>query len=266
MKKKKLSIILFFFLIAKIFISFDNFAFSENKISKNFNNSEEKLVFSISPRVHPFEFYDQNKEISGFDFDFAKLVAEKLNKKLIIKDTPILTSFKLLEIGEFDAIISTIVLSEFRKKRQDFLLSDSYFEDDMIFLFRKEDFLKFDSIKSLKNSQISCTYGCFMFDDWFAKNLPDSKLFFFENLPLETHALFDKKIDAILINRHEGFFLKEKYPEEIDHFDKFVLKVNYTILIKKDNKKLLDEINWAIKEIHKSEKFEKLRIKWNLEK
>jgi ABC-type amino acid transport substrate-binding protein len=254
---KKL-LILFFVLFISIFL----FKKIDKKDSQNLNSKKE-IIFSISPRMYPFEFYNENKEVDGFDADYAKLLGKKLNRNVVIDDTPIPASFKLLDMNEFDAIISTIVLSDYRKKRneKEFLLSDSYLEDDMIILFLEKN--KKNSIKDFENSVINCPYGCFLFEDWFLENLPNAKQAQFANPSLDLKALNEGKTDGILINKHEGFYLLGKYPDKLN-FLETSLKVNYTILVNKNNYKLLEEINKAIKEINDSEELKNLKIKWKL--
>ena len=131
------------FIIVVCFIIFSSVLFLKKESFSRKNHEISEIKFSISPRIYPFEFYNNKKEIDGFDFDFANLLAKELKKKPIIKDSPILASFELLKINDFDAIISTILLSEWRKKQKDFLLSDPYIQDRMIFIFKKASRVSF---------------------------------------------------------------------------------------------------------------------------
>jgi ABC-type amino acid transport substrate-binding protein len=233
---------------------------SKNNITKYNKNNQEiknKIVFSNSPRLYPFEFYDKKKNPAGFDIDFARLIGKYLNLDVIIQDNPILFSFKLLEMNKFDAIISTIVLTDQRKKTKDFLISKPYFEDDMILIFLKKkenNVYKKLLLNDFHDKKISCTYGCFIFKEWFSKNLPNAQHFFFNNPAPEFDALLKNQIDAILINKQEGLYLKNKYPDKIDFITNLDLKVEYIILVNKNQNNLLLEINNAIIKIHENKK------------
>lgn len=249
-------------IIFVLFFIIYNFSNKLNALENN--NYKGKIIFSTSPRMYPFEFYDQNRDISGFDIDFIKLVFKFLNKEIEVIDNNILQSFQLLKINQIDGIISTIIITESRLKSNFFNLSDPYFEDDLVLLHKKNK--NFNNLIDFDGLNISCTYGCFMFKEWFEKNLPNTdkkKWLFNENPANDIKFLMNEKFDAILINKNEAKFLKEKF-SELEIFDKFILNVQYTILLNKENKKLLNEINIAIKALEKSDLIEELKKKYSL--
>ena len=83
--------------------------------------SGKKLVIATDATWPPMEYVDENtKEIVGFDIDFMKAVAETGGFGVEFKNTAWDGIFAGLATDKYDAIISSVTITEERKKEMDF--------------------------------------------------------------------------------------------------------------------------------------------------
>ena len=68
------------------------------------------------------EMVDKDKNIVGFDIDFMKAVAEEAGFKVEFKNTAWDGIFGGLDLGNYDAVISSVTITDERKQNFDFSL------------------------------------------------------------------------------------------------------------------------------------------------
>jgi ABC-type amino acid transport substrate-binding protein len=100
---------------------------------EKFESNEEKIKIGIIAPAPPFSFFEEN-EWSGFSFELANLISQKLNKKLEVTILETKTSSVSLKNKFIDTIIGTYPI-ELRKK--EFIFSDVYLEQGFILIFKK---------------------------------------------------------------------------------------------------------------------------------
>jgi len=83
----------------------------------------------------PMEFVDAQKSIVGLDIDFLKAVAKEAGFKVVFKNTAWDGIFAGIEAGKYDAIISSVTITDERKKTMDF--SDPYINAGQILVVPK---------------------------------------------------------------------------------------------------------------------------------
>lgn len=85
----------------------------------------------------PMEMVDAAKNIVGFDIDFLKAVAKEAGFTVVFKNTAWDGIFAGIEAGKYDAIISSVTITDERKKTMDF--SDPYINAGQILVVPKTD-------------------------------------------------------------------------------------------------------------------------------
>lgn len=138
----------------------------------------------------------------GYDVQIAKIVAEKLNKKLVIVKTewdglpPALTS------GKIDAIIAGMSPTAERKKEVDF--SDVYYESNLVMLVRADSqFAKATSLKDFAGAKITGQLNTFHYD--MVAQIPEvKKQPAMDNFPAMRVALESGTIDGYVTERPEA--------------------------------------------------------------
>ena len=78
--------------------------------------SQETLIIGLQSGYPPFEFMDTTGKIVGFDVEIAEIIAEKLQKTLVIKDMEFEGEILSLKQGKIDLIISGMNITPSRLK------------------------------------------------------------------------------------------------------------------------------------------------------
>ena len=84
----------------------------------------EKIVIATDATWPPMEMVDEAKEIVGFDIDLMNAAAKEGGFAVEFKNTAWDGIFAGLEAGEYDAVMSSVTITDERKKTMDF--SDPY--------------------------------------------------------------------------------------------------------------------------------------------
>lgn len=170
--------------------------------------SEDTFKVGMEVNYAPFNFSqidDSNGAVevsnspgeyaNGYDVQMAKLIAEKLNKKLEIVKTewdglaPALTS------GKIDAIIAGMSPTEERRKEIDF--SDNYYSSDLVVVIDKESkFKDAKSLKDLKDIKITGQLNTFHYS--VIDQIPNAK-------KQEAMESFPSMISATLAGKIDGY-------------------------------------------------------------
>ena len=158
------------------------------------STAEDKITFGVAAMYPPFE-YKSGNELMGFDIDLAKAIAKELNKKVEFDEMQFLALFPSLQNGTIDAAISTITVTEERKKNFDF--SNPYYFEDISVVYRKDH--PVTSKDDMKNAKIACTIGTSN-ERWLKKNAPSAQIMTFDNTNLSIEALKVGHIDAIIMD------------------------------------------------------------------
>ncbi len=237
------------------------------------SNDEGKIIFAVSAKIYPFEFYENN-ELAGFDIEFAKLIAKELNKEPIFKDVYYYNIFNLLQNSSVDASISSHILTQKRSKQ--FLFSKIYQKSQPTLVYNSK-FNNILSIKDMKNKKISPFYGS-MFNEWFLDKIgPDVQKVYYNDELSASKALENGLIDILMLDRFEAIYLIKKnsdlriadlgldfYLYELD--ENLNKRKNYdfgfAIILNKKNNDLLQKINFAIEKLEKEGKIDELRKKF----
>lgn len=95
-----------------------------------------KIVVASDATWPPMEFVDENKNVVGFDIDLVNEVAKAAGFAVEIKNTAWDGIFAGLAAGNYQAIASSVTITEERKATMDF--SEPYVNAGQILVVRKE--------------------------------------------------------------------------------------------------------------------------------
>jgi polar amino acid transport system substrate-binding protein len=224
-----------------------------------------KLKIATDAAYPPFESVDPaTGEIVGFDIDLMKEIATAGGFEVEFVNTPWDGIFVGLDNDNYDAVISSVSITDERKQTYDF--SDPYYTIYQALITRKADGEKFKSLADLKGkkvgAQIGTTGAIFVGKD------PNVKLVNYDDNGLAIEALLKGDVDAVVCDHPVAFNYALVNPS---YKDKLVVtnpRVNdkpepYGICIKKGNTKIVDLINKGLKGVT-PEKIAELEAKWKL--
>ncbi|MBI2785989.1 MAG: transporter substrate-binding domain-containing protein, partial [Legionella longbeachae] len=117
----------------------------------------DTLHFSTSAEYPPFEYSDHG-EIKGFDIELARLIAKELGKEAAFDNMQFSTVLPAVSTGQDDLAISTITITDERKKNFDF--SDPYFFEGMAAVYKSSE--PITQSRQLKGKKIAVQLGTVM--------------------------------------------------------------------------------------------------------
>jgi len=96
-----------------------------------------KFVIASDATFPPMEMVDENKQIVGFDIDLINAIAKASGFEVEIKNTAWDGIFAGLESGDYDAIISSVSITDERQAKYDF--TEPYINAGQVVVVRVED-------------------------------------------------------------------------------------------------------------------------------
>jgi polar amino acid transport system substrate-binding protein len=218
------------------------------------------VTFATDATWPPMEMVDKNKAIVGFDIDFMNAVAKEAGFKAVYKNTAWDGIFGGLEAGKYDAIVSSVTITDERKKQYDF--SDPYITVGQILVVPKttKDVKVLADLKGKKVGAQIGTTGSFEIKK-------------VEGVELKTYDEIGLAFEDMAAGRLSGVVCDEPTAanfalQRAEYRDKFKIvgepftEEFYGVVVKKGNKKLLDLINKGIRAVQAKKIDVQLRKKW----
>lgn len=228
--------------------------------------SEEILVIGLQSGYPPFEFMDTTGKMIGFDVEVAEMIAEKLQKRLVIKDMEFEGEILSLKQGKIDLIISGMNITPSRLKE---MLMVSYHGEEatsMSLIFWNEippGVSTIEDIALLPNPTVSVESGA----------IPETYMNRYTNIKAKSFQgalgpLMDVKYGKSVANLVEpdvAEYLKKQHPEiKILNvpLPKEETIMGFGIGIKKENQQLFQQIQTIIQGLKASGELKQLEDKW----
>ena len=149
-----------------------------------------RLVFGTSADYQPFEYYDENYQITGFDAALAREIGSQLGLQVELSDIAFEALPAALQIGEIDAAIAAISVSPERQQVMDF--TNVYFtSDDMVLARDNEGTVTITKAEDLVPFRVGVQRGS-IYATWLQENLVDTGL-----MPEDKLLQYAKAEDAV---------------------------------------------------------------------
>lgn len=170
----------------------------------------DTLVLATSADYPPYEFHkliDGKDEIVGFDISLAQLIADKLGKKLEIRDISFDSCLIELNMDKADIVIAGMSPDPDR----DAAFSDIYYDTTQCVLVRKADSSKYTDVASLAGQTIGAQLGSAQ-EKAAKAELPDSNLVSLQKIPDLLLNLSSGKSEAVVMEK----FVAKTYLQTYD--------------------------------------------------
>lgn len=219
-----------------------------------------KIVVATDATWPPMEMVDANKHIVGFDIDFMNAVAKEAGLSVTYKNTAWDGIFAGLASGQYDAIISSVTITDERKKNFDF--SDPYINIGQIIVVPKTDRTtrKLADLKGKKAGAQIGTTGAFEI-----KKNAGVELKTYDEIGLAFEDMAAGRIMAVVCDEPTAAHYalqKQEYKAKFKIVGEPFTHEGYGITVKKGNQELVALFNKGIKAVRAKKLDEKLRKKW----
>jgi len=95
------------------------------------------LVVATDASYQPFEFYDANRQLVGFDIDLMRAIAERAGFTVEFRNQPFDGIIAGLVSGKYDVVISAMTITPERSRQV--LFSDPYYDAGQVIAVRADD-------------------------------------------------------------------------------------------------------------------------------
>jgi len=226
--------------------------------SQEENDGVTKLIIASDCTWPPMEFVNTDKEMVGYDIDFINAVAKEGGFEVEIRNTAWDGIFASLGNGESDAVISSVTITEDRKKTMDFSLP--YINAGQVLIVSVDSSAK--TLADLDGKEVGAQIGTTG-----AIEISNS------GATLKTYDELGFAIEDLANGRIEGVVadtpIAADYVLQNDNYKSTLMIVGdsftdeyYGIAVKKDNSEVLDLINKGIKAVQEKGIDKELEDKW----
>ena len=207
----------------------------------------------------PMEMVDANKQIVGYDIDFMNAVAKEAGFKVSFKNTAWDGIFAGVEAGQYDAIISSVTITDERKAKYDF--SKPYISAGQVLIVPKTE--KASKLADLKGKKVGAQIGTTGAME--VKKIAGAELKTYDEVGLAFEDMAAGRVAGVVCDEPTAIIYalqKKEYNSKFKIVGKPFTKEAYGIVVKKGNKELVALINKGIDAVKKKKIDEQLKKKW----
>ena len=211
--------------------------------------NKDELVMVTEAGFAPFEYY-QNNEIVGVDVEIAKEIANKMGKTLVIKDVAFDSIINEVKSGKADIGAAGISYTEERSKQVDF--SSDYFTSKIVVIVKDSDNeIDFNNLGTKKIAvQLGSTADTFVTNNYKNATITRQKKYL-----AAIEDLKNDKVDCVVMDELPAKQILSNNTN-LKILNKILSSENYGMVVKKNNKELLNTVNEVIEDLKESGKID----------
>jgi len=229
-----------------------------------------ELRFGTAAVTEPMSFFDANRQIVGFDVEFASYIAKKLGKKLVITDMEFGAMIPALISGKVDMIGAGLSITEERAKKV--LFSQPYYLGGLAVVVggmgtdnEKADAAgkkkgRMSDVGDIADKRIGVLLGS-IHDAYATKTYPQAEVLQYQNLSDMLFALNSDKVDVAFIDQSA---LKEVFAKNpgLGALEEAVFNVSIAAGFNRGSDKLREQFNTFLREIRANGIYKDMYERW----
>ena len=210
----------------------------------------------------PMSFMSVGNNMTGFEPDLMKAVAKEAGINIQLINVEWAGLFGGLITRKFDMVISSVTILEERKERMAF--SEPYLKSGLALVIRKDQ----EGIKSFADAKknnllIGAQVGTTSY--FFLEKQSSIRLKGYQMYGHAVSDLINGKVDAVLGESSGTLFFKNKpLFQEIKMIGEILSDEFYAVVLRKDENKLMAQVNTALKELIADGTVARFHKKWDL--
>lgn len=232
-------------------------------ISMNVRAHEKRtLTVGTNAEYAPFDYLDENGNITGFDIDLIEAIAKSQDIEIVWRDLPFDSLIGSMEAGDLDVIAAAIGPTSERKKSVDF--SDVYYTGSQSIICKKGNDIK--TFKNLAGLKVAVLEGSTA--DLIASGenqdygiVEDAQVVRFKNASSAVMELLNGGVDATLIDS----IMAENFCRQTEGLMQTVVKGtenDSVFCVQKGNSEMLKIINAGLAEIRENGTYDEIYEKY----
>lgn len=217
-------------------------------------------VFATDATWPPFEFIDENGNLTGFEVELMPLVGEHVGVTMTVENIPWDTIFAGLANGQYDGVASGVTITEERKMTMDFSTPIAS-QGQVVIVMTESDVQSVNDLAGRKVGVQIGTTGDFALDDY---NVEKRQ---YDDIGLAILDMVNGNIDACVcdsIIASDFVLANENYKGMLRTAGEPFTSEEIAIAVKKGNTELLNLINEGLEAMKADGSYDELKAKWNL--
>ena len=220
-------------------------------------SNEQKLLIGISPDYAPYESLNTDGEMEGFDIDMTKELINIMNENggnytYEFKQMSFDTISTSLMAKQIDLGISGFTMHD----DWDVLWSNKYNDSKQVALVSEDSSIQ--TVKDLEGQKIGAQLSAT--GEACANDIKDAKVTTVTDVKVLVETLKSGGVDAVILD----YAVAKNYDSQDAYrmIDEALLEEENLIIANKDSQELMDDVNKALDEFIKSDKYTELKEKW----
>lgn len=221
------------------------------------SSNEQKLLIGISPDYAPYESLNTDGEMEGFDIDMTKELINIMNENggnytYEFKQMSFDTISTSLMAKQIDLGISGFTMHD----DWDVLWSNKYNDSKQVALVSEDSSIQ--TVKDLEGKKIGAQLSAT--GEACANDIKDAKVTTVTDVKVLVETLKSGGVDAVILD----YAVAKNYDSQDAYrmIDEALLEEENLIIANKDSQELMDDVNKALDEFIKSDKYTELKEKW----
>lgn len=228
----------------------------------NGDTKDDTYIIATDATLPPMSFMSVGNDMIGFEPDLIRAIADKAGFNIRLVNVEWAGLFGGLITKKFDMVISSVTVLEERKQRMSF--SMPYLKSGLTLVVHKDqkNIMSFEDAKksnALIGAQIGTTSYYFLDKESSIRT---------KGYQMYGHAITDMvngKVDAVLGESSGTLFFRNKpIFQEIKMVGEILSDEFYAVVFRKDEIKLMTQVNSALKELIDDGTVAQLHNKWDL--
>lgn len=215
---------------------------------------DSKLIMVTEAGFAPYEYYS-NGEIVGVDVDIAKEIAASMGKELVIKDIAFDSIINEVKTGKADFGAAGISYNEERAKNVDFTIN--YSTSKQVVIVKNDSGIT--NIGDINGKKIAVQLGSIA-DTYVSSTYKDASVVRQKKYLAAIEDLNTGKVDCVVMDLLPAEQIL-KTNSGLKILDGALVEDSYGMIVKKDNKELLDNINKVLEKLKNEGKIDEYIIK-----
>lgn len=209
----------------------------------------------------PMEFINTNQEIVGFDIDLMNAIADAAGFNVEFQNTAWDGIFAGLANGDYDAVISSVTITEERQRTMDF--STPYINAGQVLIVRQDAPSGWTVLDDLAGESVGAQIGTTGAIE--IQNNDNVELRTYDEIGLAIEDLAQGRIAGVVADTPiaADFVLQnENYKQSLQIVGEPFTDEYYGVAVKKGNDEVLDLINAGLEVVLNDGTVEELKDKW----
>ncbi|MED4054460.1 amino acid ABC transporter substrate-binding protein [Niallia taxi] len=228
--------------------------------SKSSSKEDDTLVIGIDDKFAPMGFRDENNEIVGFDIDYAKAAAEKMDMKVEFQPIDWETKESELSSGRIDLIWNGYTITDERKKKV--LFTKPYLKNaQVVVTLADSKVTKLDDLEGKVVGLQSLSSAADALDADPIKSKIKTVTEFSDNVSA-LNDLKNGRLNAVVIDEIVIDYYMTKEEGSFKILDESLAPEEYGVGVKKGNEELLEKLQKALDEMNEDGTAAEISDKW----